>query len=225
MIVSLVGAGAQAGAQERAAPCALPAAEREAVPSAQSLSVGAFELLRPRAPYDPDAPEEGTFFDGEVDLDGDGAAEKIVYTYAPNSQEGTYAFRLCVNGLEAGARGRDLSHRRGGRGALCRRRGGVCVCGRRRPQRRPGQLHLPLSRRRGGRLAAGGGHGRGLSQRNDRHRAQHLCRLRARKQAVYLVPPGGLCRGRGQFRGRAMARHRPAASPRCRASCTRWGRA
>lgn len=102
LIVSLVGAGAQAGAQERAASSALPAAEREDAPAAQSLSVGAFELLRPRAPYDPDAPEEGTFFDGEVDLDGDGAAEKIVYTYAPNSQEGTYAFRLCVNGLEAG---------------------------------------------------------------------------------------------------------------------------
>lgn len=200
LIVALAGAGALAGAEERAASSALPAAEREDAPAAQSLSVGAFELLRPRAPYDPDAPEEGTFFDGEVDLDGDGAAEKIVYTYAPNSQEGTYAFRLCVNGLEAG-RG-DAIYLTGEVGAV--RFAGVdgafVFVADAGPSDDPvSYIYRYLAGEGGASLREVGTVEAFPSEMTVTGRNTFAAYVRASK---LFTPPGGLCRGRGQFRGR-----------------------
>lgn len=68
----------------------------EALP--QTLPVGEFTLLSQRMPYDPEAPTEGEFFSGQVDLDGDGAPEQISYTYS--EQDYIYSYRLTVNGME-----------------------------------------------------------------------------------------------------------------------------
>ena len=67
---------------------------------AQTLPTGEFALLSERAPYDPNAPAEGPFFCGQIDLNGDGALEEICYSYS--EQDYIYSYRLTVNGMEAG---------------------------------------------------------------------------------------------------------------------------
>lgn len=73
-------------------------AETETPSAGQALEVDAFVQLSPRVAYDPDAPSEGTFYEGEIDLDGDGTMEKISYTYT--LRDYNYAFTLSVNGVQ-----------------------------------------------------------------------------------------------------------------------------
>lgn len=74
---------------------------QRACAAAQALPTGAFTLLSQRAPYDPDAPAAGEFYNGQIDLDGDGAAEEVAYAYAYSEEDGLYAYTLRVDGLKA----------------------------------------------------------------------------------------------------------------------------